>query len=135
LDFDGNSPGKDVTIAELLPDLHKGCKCRFWTNAYGLNFHLCFDEDQTALSFENIYHIISGSIRLVYPFEVSFATAFSKKVLNVLKEELVLEMDTSHVIDVLIEWKSFSMLILSSKTSSPSDIAVYIGSKEYSLRF
>ncbi|MDG6243954.1 MAG: hypothetical protein QCH31_06125 [Methanolobus sp.] len=134
MEFDDDSVENDLTTAELPTALKKGAKYRFWTNACGLNFHLSFDEEQITLCSENICHIMSGSINSVHPFETSFASAFSEKVLDVIKREHFLEDDTLHVVDVLIEWKSFSMLILSSKTSSPADIRVYIGSKEHFLR-
>ncbi|WP_094227483.1 hypothetical protein [Methanolobus psychrotolerans] len=127
-------PGKDVFLMCGLFDSHKQCKYpHFWANACGLNFRFRLIEELNDIFIADMCKFFSGEFRSVYPFEDMFASCFSRKLFSVIKDQH--EADSGLIVDILIEWKSVAMLIMSSKTSIPADLKVCINSKEYTILF
>lgn len=106
----------------------------YWFNSRGLSLYISgrseVSGDKCSVTFPGMIDSVFGYVCSNEDINIA---RFSDNLLSKIREVFTLECDRNENITLLIPWKSIALIILSGRNSGVSDIAVTIGSREYTI--
>ncbi|WMW26312.1 hypothetical protein RE474_06265 [Methanolobus sediminis] len=128
-----------VVYGDDILDLHMAPMCNlalrnrcvaphYNSNICGLSLHFCLKGSENGEIITSISNYIVDVLQSVYPFDRSFLSSFSSRLLYEVKK-LPLHVNGPRImVAIMIEWMSFAALIISSRKMTPANIKVRINS-------